>query len=154
VIEVGSQVPDVTVWTTPFESASFREIVADGPILLLFYLFDWSSTCTNEVQLLQDRSDELKAAGVRPYAISRDSPWTHIAWMQALDLTVPLLSDWNGEATRGFDVAIEFRGLRDVSQRSAFLVDGDGVIRAAWAYDTSDPAPDFEAILDAVRVAL
>jgi peroxiredoxin len=44
VIAVGDQIPDAVVWTTPQESASLREIVAGGPVLLLFYLFDWSST--------------------------------------------------------------------------------------------------------------
>jgi peroxiredoxin len=44
VIGVGDRIPDARVWTTPQESASLREIVRDGPILLLFYLFDWSST--------------------------------------------------------------------------------------------------------------
>ena len=53
------------------------------------------------MELLRDRSAEFEAAGVRPLGISRDSPWTHIAWMQALDLDFPLLSDWNGEAVRG-----------------------------------------------------
>ena len=50
--------------------------------------------------------------------ISRDSPWTHIAWTQALDLNFGLLSDWNGEAVHGFGIAIEFRGLKDVAQRT------------------------------------
>jgi hypothetical protein len=44
VIEVGARIPDARVWTTPNESASLRDIVREGPILLLFYLFDWSST--------------------------------------------------------------------------------------------------------------
>ena len=43
-IGVGDHVPDATVWTTPNEHASIAEIAAEGPILLLFYLFDWSST--------------------------------------------------------------------------------------------------------------
>ena len=43
-IEVGDQIPEATVWTTPQESATLEQLVADGPILLLFYLFDWSST--------------------------------------------------------------------------------------------------------------
>jgi peroxiredoxin len=102
------------------------------------------------MQLLRDRSDEFRAAGVQPYAISRDSPWTHVAWLQALDLDFPLLSDWNGDATHGFGVAFEFRGLRDVSQRSAFLIDRDGVIRGAWAYETSE-VPDFDVLLAATR---
>jgi hypothetical protein len=41
---VGDRIPDAVVWTTPQESATLRQIVRDGPILLLFYLFDWSST--------------------------------------------------------------------------------------------------------------
>jgi glutaredoxin-dependent peroxiredoxin len=102
------------------------------------------------MELLRDRSDEFRAAGVQPYAISRDSPWTHVAWMQALDLDFPLLSDWNAEATRGFDVAIDYRGLRDVSARSAFLVDGAGVVRGAWLYGTSE-LPDFDELLEAAR---
>ena len=102
------------------------------------------------MELLRDRSEEFRAAGVQPYAISRDSPWTHVAWMQALDLNFPLLSDWNAEATHGFGVAFEFRGLRDVSERSAFLIDRDGTVRAAWRYETSE-VPDFDAILEAVR---
>jgi len=43
-LNVGDTIPDVRVWTTPQESAGLRQIAADGPILLLFYLFDWSST--------------------------------------------------------------------------------------------------------------
>ena len=41
------------------------------------------------MELLRDRSAEFEQAGVRRFGISRDSPWTHIAWMQALDLELP-----------------------------------------------------------------
>jgi peroxiredoxin len=44
VIQVGDTIPDARVWTTPQESATLTEIAREGPILLLFYLFDWSST--------------------------------------------------------------------------------------------------------------
>ena len=87
---------------------------------------------------------------MEPYAASRDSPWTHVAWMQALDLDFPLLSDWNAEATHGFGVAIDHRGLRDVSQRSAFLIDGQGTVRGTWAYEAAE-LPDFDELLAAVK---
>ena len=103
--------------------------------------------------LLGARSEACRAAGVDPYGISRDSPYTHLAWSQALDLTFPLLSDWNGDATRGFGVAHEFRGLHDVSERTAFLVDRDGTVRGAWRYDTSE-VPDFDTLLSAVSASL
>jgi peroxiredoxin len=102
------------------------------------------------MELLRDRSEEFRAAGVQPYAISRDSAYTHVAWTQALDLNFPLLSDWNAEATQRFGVAFDFRGMRDVSARSAFLVDGEGVVRGAWPYETSE-LPDFDVLLEAAR---
>src|SRR5581483_5364357 len=102
------------------------------------------------MELLRDRSEEFRAAGVQPYAISRDSPYTHVAWTQALDLSFPLLSDWNGEATHGFGVAHDHNGLKDISRRTAFLVDRDGVVRGAWAYESSQ-VPDFDALLEAAR---
>ena len=43
-LSVGNPVPEARVWTTPQESATLTQLVSAGPILLLFYLFDWSST--------------------------------------------------------------------------------------------------------------
>jgi peroxiredoxin len=70
--------------------------------------------------------------------------------MQALDLDFPLLSDWNAEATHGFGVAFEHNGMRDVSRRSAFLVDEGGIVRGAWAY-ANDELPDLDALITAAR---
>src|SRR5918912_2435781 len=100
------------------------------------------------MELLRDRSADFEAAGVRPFGVSRDSPWTHIAWTQALDLNFPLISDWNAEAIRGFGLAREFRGYQDVAVRSAFLVDQGGTVRGAWSYDDSD-VPDVDELLAA-----
>jgi peroxiredoxin len=97
--------------------------------------------------LLRDRRDDLAAAGVRAVAISMDSPWSHRSWAEALGVgdAVPLLSDWEGEATRAFDVEIEVDEMR-VSARSAFLV-ADGTVRAAWMLGTE--MPDLEAVIAA-----
>ena len=43
-ISVGQQAPDARVWLTPREDAHLSELAESGPYLLLFYLFDWSST--------------------------------------------------------------------------------------------------------------
>jgi peroxiredoxin len=44
VLEVGTTIPDATVWAAPNRPARLRDLVAERPKLLLFYLFDWSST--------------------------------------------------------------------------------------------------------------
>ena len=43
-LEVGDPIPEAKVWLAPRESLSLGELVEDGPVLLLFYLFDWSGT--------------------------------------------------------------------------------------------------------------
>jgi peroxiredoxin len=87
---------------------------------------------------------------VHVFGVSRDSPWTHIAWRQALDLNVPLLSDWNGEAVHAFDIKQEFRGLRDVAVRSAFLIDPNGRVSGTWRYGSGE-VPDLDELLAAAR---
>ncbi len=63
---------------------------------------------------------------------------------------MPLLSDWNGDAVRTFGVALDYRGLADVAERSAFLVDRTGMIRGAWRYGNSE-VPDFDELVAAAR---
>ena len=95
--------------------------------------------------LLRDRSEDLAEAGVRPLAISRDSPWSHRAWAEVLGVDVPLLSDWNGEATRAFGVAFEPVGMLDVPARSAFLIEDGETILAAWML--GGELPDIDAVI-------
>ena len=102
------------------------------------------------MELLRDRGAEFEALGVRRVGISRDSPWCHIAWMQALDIDFPLLSDWNGDGVRAFGVAHDYNGLRDVAERCAFLTDAEGTVRGAWRYESSE-LPDLDELLRAAR---
>jgi peroxiredoxin len=44
VLAAGDRIPDAQVWLAPRESISLRDLVEEGPVLLLFYLFDWSGT--------------------------------------------------------------------------------------------------------------
>ena len=84
---------------------------------------------------------------MRSFGISRDSPWSHRAWAEALGVDVPLLSDWSGEATRAFGVAVEPVGMADVPMRSAFLIEDGETIRAAWMLGRE--LPDVDAVIAA-----
>ena len=99
------------------------------------------------MHLLRDRSEDLAAAGIRPFGISRDSAWSHRAWAQTLGVDVPLLSDWDGEATRAFDVAFEPLGMSDVPMRTAFLIRDGRTIEAAWML--GGELPDIDAVIAA-----
>ena len=43
-LQAGERIPEATVFLGPNEPLTLVELVEDGPKLLVFYLFDWSST--------------------------------------------------------------------------------------------------------------
>ena len=43
-LQVGDTAPAATVYLGPGEPVTIAQLVEDGPKLLVFYLFDWSST--------------------------------------------------------------------------------------------------------------
>jgi hypothetical protein len=44
-LQVGERAPlEAVVWTTSRERATIGELLQGRPLLLLFYLFDWSTT--------------------------------------------------------------------------------------------------------------
>jgi peroxiredoxin len=60
---------------------------------------------------------------------------------------VPLISDWNGEAVRGFDVAVELAEMKDVAARCAFLIEDGTKIRETWMLGRE--LPDIAAVIAA-----
>ena len=59
---------------------------------------------------------------------------------------IPLISDWNGEATQRFDVARELDEMADVPARSVFLIEGE-TVRATWLLGSE--LPDIDGIIAA-----
>ncbi len=43
-LQVGDRIPEARVWLAPRETLSLNDLVEEGPVLVLFYLFDWSGT--------------------------------------------------------------------------------------------------------------
>jgi peroxiredoxin len=138
------------IWRENGEALELEELLAAGPILLLFYLFDWSPTWTQELRLLRDREPELTAAGVRAFGVSRDSHWSHRAWKEALGFDVSLLSDWNGTLAKQLAAARTYRWMNGVPERSAFLLGEDGTVRGSWRYADTE-LPDFDELVAAVQ---
>ena len=70
-------------------------------------------------------------AGVRPVAISVDSPEENRRLAQQAGYTFPILSDSSLEAIRRFDIVHAGAGEngRDIARPAEFLIDSTGVVR-------------------------
>jgi peroxiredoxin len=64
------------------------------------------------------------------------------------NLNFTLLSDFNKEASTAYDAIYEnwILGLKGVSKRAAFVIDGNGVIQYAEVLESAGDLPNFTAI--------
>ena len=87
---------------------------------------------------IQKQLTEFEAAGVRPVAISVDSPEESRQLIQKTGYTFPVLSDPNLDVTRLYDLLHHGAGPNghDVARPAEFLVDSSGTVR--WVNFTED----------------
>ena len=81
-------------------------------------------------------------------AISVDSPQTLARFKEDQRLNFPLLSDFNKEASEKYGCLYETFAMemRGVSKRSAFVIDGEGIIEYAEVLENAGEEPNYEAI--------
>lgn len=74
---------------------------------------------------------KLEEAGIRPVAISVDSPEESRDLSQKAGYTYPLLSDPKAEVIRRYDLRHTGAGIdgQDVARPAEFLVDSSGTVR-------------------------
>ena len=75
--------------------------------------------------------DQLQGVGIRPVAISVDSPEVSRNLAQQAGYTFPILSDPNTEAIRSYDLVHAGAGENghDIARPAEFLVDSTGTVR-------------------------
>jgi len=103
--------------------------------------------CTKELCTLQDGFTEFEELGVKVLAISIDSIFSHHAWAEKLDITFPLLSDFNREVIRLYGVIHEeILGLKGIAKRSVFILDREGTVKYRWVSEDPAQLPNMEDI--------
>jgi mycoredoxin-dependent peroxiredoxin len=131
-LPVGTDAPDFTLPDANKTPVTLSEFRGDRPVLLVFYPFAFSGTCTAELGDLRDDIGTFVDANVQVLAVSTDTAQSLRAWGAQQGYTFPLLSDFwpHGAVARAFDVFHERGGM---ALRGTFLVDVDGVIRFSEA---------------------
>lgn len=82
--------------------------------------------------------EQFKAHGIRPVAISVDSPETSRSLIQQQGYSFTFLSDPNAEAIRRYDLvhAGAGEGGHDIARPAEFLLDSTGTVR--WIHLTEN----------------
>jgi peroxiredoxin (alkyl hydroperoxide reductase subunit C) len=138
---VGLQAPDfraTAVVDQEFRELSLRDY-RGRDVVLFFYPLNFTFVCPTEITAFSDRHGEFATLATDLLAVSVDSPFSHLAWVQTErksgglgDVTYPLISDLNKEISRAYHVLDEEAGT---ALRGLFLIDPDGVIRHSTIND-------------------
>jgi glutaredoxin-dependent peroxiredoxin len=132
-LEVGSQAPGARVAVRPREWVDLSDFYGETPVVLLFFPMAFSSTCTDEMCAVAQTWSDWEGIGARVFGLSVDSPYVNVKFAEATGAPFPILSDFNREAGRAYDVMRpDLGGLREVTDRVVFVVDRQGTIVYVW----------------------
>ena len=108
---------------------------AGRAIVLYFYPKDHTPGCTTESMQFRDRHKEFLKAGAVVFGVSRDNMASHEKFRQNLQLPFELIADTEEKLCHMFGVVknkIMYGKKVKGIERSTFLIDATGVLRAEW----------------------
>jgi peroxiredoxin Q/BCP len=133
-LNIGDQAPDFTLQTDTDTPMSLNALKGKKAVLF-FYPKDLTPGCTKEACDFRDNYARFKQYNVEVFGISKDSAKAHTKFKEKCSLPYTLLVDPNADVCEAYGVINKkslfgktFLGI----QRSTFLIDEEGIIRAIW----------------------
>ncbi|CCW63716.1 unnamed protein product [Phytomonas sp. EM1] len=121
-------------------------------VVLLFYPMDFTFVCPTEIIAFSDRHAEFEKINTQVIAVSCDSEYSHLAWVNTPrksgglgEMRIPLLADKNLEISRDYGVLIENMGI---SLRGLFIIDKNRILR----HSTINDLPVGRSVDETLRV--
>jgi peroxiredoxin len=145
---VGEKAPEFTLADTSGNMVAMSTLLSEpmpgmegrNPrgVLLVFYRGYWWPFCNSELRGIQKSLSELQRQGVRPVAISVDTPDESAQLCRKAGYTYTFLSDPKAEVIRRYDLLHRGGSTdgKDIARPAEFLVDASGVVR--WRNLTED----------------
>ncbi|XP_004838887.1 thioredoxin-dependent peroxide reductase, mitochondrial [Heterocephalus glaber] len=102
-------------------------------LVLFFYPLDFTFVCPTEIVAFSDKANEFHDVNCEVVAVSVDSHFTHLAWINTPrksgglgHMNIALLSDLTKQISRDYGVLLEGPGI---ALRGLFIIDPNGVIK-------------------------
>ena len=147
-IVIGQAAPNFSLFDSEKNKVTLSELKGKN-VVLLFFPLAFTGVCTKELCSVRDNIAAYNDTNAQVLGISVDSLFVLDKFKQEQNLNFPLLSDFNKDAAKAFDVLYELFPafeMQGVSKRAAFVVDKEGVVKYAEICATPGDLPDFAAI--------
>ncbi|MBP6573180.1 MAG: peroxiredoxin [Flavobacteriales bacterium] len=97
-------------------------------VVLFFYPTDYGAVCTKEACAFRDAYEDFVGLDTVVIGVSAQGKTSHQRFAQQFNLPFTLLSDKEGTASKAYGLG---RWLGILNDRATFVIDKQGVIRAA-----------------------
>lgn len=127
-ISVGDTAPDFTLSNQFGESITLSDYRGKKNVVVMFYPFAFTGTCTGELCTIRDRRADFINDTTEVLSISCDPVPSLKVFADQENYTHNLLSDFypHGEVAKKYDAFLDDKGF---ATRAAFVIDKEGVIR-------------------------
>jgi peroxiredoxin len=150
-VDVGAPAPDFTLTNQERQPVTLSA-QRGHPVVLAFFPAAFSSVCQKELCTFRDQLARFNHAQAQVYGISVDTFFALKAFHDAQRLTFPLLSDFNKQVIRAYDVFNEdMIGLHGIAKRAVFVIDSTGVVRHREVLDDARNEPDYQKVFAALE---
>ena len=149
----GQKVPGFSLYDSTKTKINITDFEGKSNVLLLFFPLAFTSVCTKELCSIRDDIGRYENNDVQVLGISVDSVYTLAKFKEEQHLNYPLLSDFNKEVSSLFGIlysSFTDMDMKNVSKRSAFLIDKQGIIQYSEVLEKAWELPDFKAINDKI----
>ena len=148
---LGETAPDFQLPDASDEPFILSHELEKGPIILVFYPADFGVVCSIEMREFKEMREEFERRGYRVVWINTDSTESHRRWRVKMGIPFQMVSDPLGEVSRLYGIFLEEDGmLKNFSNRSVFVIGGDGCIIYKWVADRPAISPDLKDIISAI----
>ena len=148
-MKVGNKAPDFTLKDLNGDNWSLHE-QKGKTVVLLFYPGDDTPVCTAQLCSVRDNWSQYQATGAEVVGISMDSAKSHKSFADKYNLTLRLLSDEKGDATKKYQMKSWLPGR---SARGVVVIDKNGNIAYHKVQSLSLFRPNDNEILAAIQDA-
>ena len=157
-LRAGDRAPDFTLRDQHGQDVTLSGLLADRPVLIVFYPYAFTGVCTGELAALQDGLADFDNDAVALLVVSADSLYSQRVFAEREGFEFRLLADFwpHGAVASAYGVLDQDSGA---ALRGTFLVGRDGIVR--WsvvhaipdARDTDDYRRAIAALADEASVA-
>ncbi len=169
-VNVGDTAPGFTLPNASGTDVTLGSLLAQGPVIVLWYRGGWCPYCNLTLRAYQERLDEINALGATLVAISPELPDNALSTKEKNALKFEVLTDVNNRVAKRYGVVFDLtEGVHESYNTSfgldahngqssgelplgaTYVIDTDGRVTYAFLHEDYRERAEPSEVLDALR---